>query len=84
MKHEHESNKPKFDIEQATSPRMMAVAVVVASAATMLLNALINDAPDASHPANANAPTHTTPNAPGYRAPQAIPTRNITQAEAKL
>lgn len=87
MKHKAHPEPRSFDITQIATPSAMVLAIVVASAATFLLDAAINHGPGSPLPANANAntPAHQrTPSAPAHRAPYAVPTRNITQAEATL
>ncbi len=84
MKHEFSNAKQPFENAYAATPRAIALAVVLASAATMLLNAAVNLGHDAPLPTNAIAPTRSLPIAPDMRPPEAIPTRNITHAEAKL
>jgi hypothetical protein len=85
MKPQEKTSQPTFDLQRVTTPQAMALAVVLASAATMLFNAAINAERGSPLPANVTAPAHnTTPHAPENSRPRAIPVRHITQAEARL
>ena len=83
MKPEPQRIKPKFDLTKLTMSRAMMLGVALASAATMLLNAVINRDLSAQS-SNAITPVRYVPHAPDYRAPHAVPVQSITQAEAKL
>jgi hypothetical protein len=85
MKPKEKNSQPTFDFQRITTPHAMALAVVLASAATMLFNAAINAERDSPLPANVTAPAHnTTRPAPESSMPRAVPARHITQAEARL
>jgi hypothetical protein len=85
MKYEAKSSQSRFDVHRISTPRAMALAVVLASAATVLLNAAINAELGARLPTNTTAPAlNTRPHAPAYSTPRAVPVRHITQAEARL
>jgi hypothetical protein len=85
MKPQEKTKPPAFDVHRATTPRAMALAVVLASTATVLFNAAINAERGAPLPANASAPAlTTTPHAPERSAPRAVPARHLTHAEVRL
>jgi hypothetical protein len=85
MKPQKKTSQPTFDVQCVTTPRAMALAVVLASAATMLLNATVNPEHGSPPPANIASPTRdTTPHSPEQIAPRAVPVHHITQAHARL
>jgi hypothetical protein len=85
MKPQEKTHQSGFDIQRVTTPRAMALAVVLASAATMLLNAAINAERGAALPENIAAPARNAiPHAPEGSPPRAIPVRHIAHAHARL